>query len=493
MKKENSYRQILKATSIFGGVQIFNILINIFRGKIVAVLLGPSGIGFMGLINSTLSLVGALTNFGLSTSAVKSIALSYANNEFLRVQKTIAIIEKLSWYTGIFGVFLTLVFSSLLSFLTFGNYDYTLTFVYVSITLLFNQLTSSHLVVLQGLRKLNKLARASLWGSLIGLIISIPIYYYLGNSGITLSIIVGSIIPFLVTGKINDTKKSTDISISIEDFKVESFEMLKTGLILSLSSLIGFLTSYIIRLFIGRIGNLEQVGLYSAGFAIISTYVNLVFSAMGTDYYPRLTSTISDKNKTHLLINEQAELALIIISPILVSFIVLIKPIIILMYSNSFVSISNMLIFSALSIYFKATFWPVGFLFLSMGRNKLFFYSELISNIYTLIFGILGFYFWGLLGIGFSTILALFINMLQVLFLGKYFFNFSFRKNVFLLLFLGLFFAISSVSIVLFCVDLFKIGFGLLVIIIALFHSVYELNKRVNVRSLLVSKFNSFI
>lgn len=492
MKKNNSYNQILKATSIFGGVQIFNIIINIFRGKIVAVLLGPAGIGFMGLINSTLSLVGALTNFGLSTSAVKNISLSSASNDEIKIQKTIKIIKKLCWYTGTLGVLVILLFSKFLSYLTFGNYDYTFSFVITSITLLFNQLTTSNLVILQGLRKLNLLAKASLWGSFISLIITIPIYYIWGYSGITYSIIIGSIIPLLVIYKINNVKKLTNISLTDEEFKLESIDMLKTGLLLSISSLIGVLISYIIRLIIGRIGNLEQVGLYSAGFAIINTYVNLVFSSMGTDYYPRLTSTINDHEKTSSLINEQAELALIILSPILVVFIILIKPIVLLMYSGSFIPITTMLIFSALSIYFKATFWSVGFLFLSKGKNKLFFYSELFSNIYTLLLSIIGYYYWGLLGIGVSSILSCFINMIQVLLIGKYFFKFSLEKNVYILLTIKFLLGVFSILIVLLTRSYLQIILGVIIFLLATIYSIFELNKRINIKELYSNKINTF-
>ena len=44
-KDENSYRSILKGTSVFGGVQVFQILINMVRGKFVALFLGPDGMG----------------------------------------------------------------------------------------------------------------------------------------------------------------------------------------------------------------------------------------------------------------------------------------------------------------------------------------------------------------------------------------------------------------------------------------------------------------
>ncbi len=64
----------MKATALFGGVQIFNIFIQIIRSKVVATLLGPAGMGIMGLLNSTIDIIGKSTNFGLGLSAVKNIA-----------------------------------------------------------------------------------------------------------------------------------------------------------------------------------------------------------------------------------------------------------------------------------------------------------------------------------------------------------------------------------------------------------------------------------
>ena len=55
-ENKSSYRQILKATSLFGSVQLFNILIAVLRTKLIAILIGPIGIGIAGLLNSTIEI-----------------------------------------------------------------------------------------------------------------------------------------------------------------------------------------------------------------------------------------------------------------------------------------------------------------------------------------------------------------------------------------------------------------------------------------------------
>lgn len=40
-----SYRRILKSTSVIGGASVINIGIGLLRSKVLAVLLGPAGVG----------------------------------------------------------------------------------------------------------------------------------------------------------------------------------------------------------------------------------------------------------------------------------------------------------------------------------------------------------------------------------------------------------------------------------------------------------------
>ena len=135
-EQRSSYRQIVKATSLFGGVQFFQILISVVRSKFVAILLGPSGMGIVGLLTSTTGLITGLTNFGLGTSAIKNISEATATNDNARISSVITVMRRLVWLTGLLGAIVTLVFSPWLSEFTFGNRDYTLAFIWISVTLL---------------------------------------------------------------------------------------------------------------------------------------------------------------------------------------------------------------------------------------------------------------------------------------------------------------------------------------------------------------------
>ena len=74
MEKQNSYSHILKYTGLFGGVQVLGILVGLVRNKLVALILGPMGMGLLALFSSTIKLVGDSTNLGLSISAVRNMS-----------------------------------------------------------------------------------------------------------------------------------------------------------------------------------------------------------------------------------------------------------------------------------------------------------------------------------------------------------------------------------------------------------------------------------
>jgi len=123
--QKSSYRQIMKATSIFGGVQVFQIIIQIIRSKFIAILLGPIGMGIAGLLTTTTNFIGVLADFGLGTSAVKDIAAAHGTGNETRISTVATVLRRLVWITGILGTLVTLILSPWLSQLTFGNHNYT--------------------------------------------------------------------------------------------------------------------------------------------------------------------------------------------------------------------------------------------------------------------------------------------------------------------------------------------------------------------------------
>jgi O-antigen/teichoic acid export membrane protein len=304
-----------------------------------------------------------------------------------------------------------------------------LAFVWLSVTLLFNQLASGQMVILQGMRKLQYLAKANLYGSALGLVVTIPLYYKWGIDAIVPGIIISSLISLFFSLFFSSKVKIEPVKVNKIRTIAESKSMLILGFIIGLSGIFSLVSSYLMRIFISNNGSLAEVGLYSAGFTVLGTYIGLVFNSMNVDYYPRLSEVAKDNHKTTKLINQQAQICILILAPILTFFLVFIHWFIILFYSEEFLIVNKMLQWAVLGILFKSIHWSILVLFYAKGASRLIFWNELISNVYFLCINIGGYYLNGIDGLGISYLINYFLVFLQVLIIAKVKYEYTIEKD----------------------------------------------------------------
>lgn len=426
---QQSYRKILKATSVFGGIQFLQILVQIIRSKFIAIYLGPFGVGISNLLGSTLNLINVLFNFSFATISIKDIAQANSIKDNSRISYLYSLLTKLSIILGVFGLAITIILAPLLSKIVFGNEEYTLHFIVLSLSVFFTQLVLVQNSFLQGLQKVQLLAKVSIYSSLLSLIIVIPLYKFYKLHSIVPSIIASSIVSYIVTFYFTKKIKIEKIKIEKQEFVLVSRKMLAGGMLLTLSGIISHFIPFVVSIFIGKYGNITQVGLYASGFALVNSYTGLVFSALAIDYHPRLSAISNSSTELSKAINTQGEIALLLLSPLIVVLIVFINQVIELLLSKAFLEAKFMILVALVGVFFKAASWSISFNFVARGRNRLFFWNELVSNAYNLLFAIVLFYFFGLNGLGIAFILTYFIYFFQVYLISKSDFSFKLDKS----------------------------------------------------------------
>lgn len=426
---ENSYKSIAKTNSLFGGMTFINIIVNVVRSKFLAVLLGPEGIGILGLYSSTIDLVKGATTFGLSGSAVRDMAIAGESNNQEIISETILIISKLVWITGFLGMIVVFIFAPQLSEYTFGSSEFTIEFRFLSIILLIGQLTVRNMVILQGLRILKELAKTNIYGNMVGLLLTLPLYYFYGFSAIVPSFIVTSIISFLFTWFYSKRVKVVRINISwINAFK-KGRPMIVLGIMMSLSGFMDVIHSYVIRIIITRVGDLSQVGMYNAGFGFVVSYVGLVFTAITSDYSTRLCAVNNSTIEYNNLVNRQLELMLLVLAPIIVLFIAASPLTIIILYSNEFLPIRTMINWIAVGMVLRAVSWCQGCLYIAKGDSKLYILIYIFAFTKDMALDLLFYYYMGLVGIGISFLISYLIGVVVTIIIVKRKYGCVYYKN----------------------------------------------------------------
>lgn len=430
MTQDRAYRQIFKAMSIFGGVQILVVFFGIIRNKVVAVSMGPSGVGEIGLYTAAITLMIALTSFGIGSSGVKLISEAYHQRNIEEFNKSVFVFNKLSSYSAMLGSILTFAFSPLLSKWSFGSYDHTLSFMLLSLAVQFIVLDTKHLVLLQSVMNLKDQGKASVFGALIGTVISLPLYFLLKERAIIPSLLV-LFLSNMLFSYLYARRVMVEIpTLKYNELKQRSKSFISLGFAMTISYILVMAVSYIVRLYISQEGGVQQVGLYQAGWAIVNGYVGLIFTAMAKDYFPRLSSVNQDNSRVSEMANQQMELGMLIISPIIIVFLISMDRIVALLYSSAFYSIKDMMIWSLLGMFFKLLSWSISYIFLAKGLSGRFVIYEVTINVLTVLLNVTFYKYVGLEGLGIAFCLVNLIYLIIVFYMARRSFEFSFNEGV---------------------------------------------------------------
>jgi PST family polysaccharide transporter len=405
MSEKEAYKGIFKSTFLFGFVQVFNIFAKVGLNKVVAILLGPEGLGLIGLFQSTINILKTALGFGVSQSAVRDISEANGEKDLSRFSIVISVTKKIVWYTASLGAIITVIFSRYLSIITFGTEDYTIGFVWLSIVVFFSVLSDGYLSILKGLRQLRYLAKASLLGSIVGVVSAIPFYYIYGIEGVIPSLIISiasiAFFAWFYQRKIIYTKVSVTLSLCVKEGK----GMVKMGMAIMYVSLLGFISDYIIRSYVASNSSIEMVGFFQAGSTIITGYFGILITAMSIDYYPRLSAINKDNIKLTEELNKQCEVGLIIMAPLVVFFIFLMPFFIRVLYSEEFLISLDYINYAIFGILITICSNAMGMILLAKQKSNVFVYSVTFSRAVMIVLEVIGFKFYGLKGLGIATII----------------------------------------------------------------------------------------
>lgn len=430
--KENSYSHILKYTSIFGGVQGLSILVGILRNKLVAVILGPEGMGLISLFNSTIKLLSDSTNLGISMTAVREISEAFESGDEKRLSHYILMVRVWSLATALVGALLCVLLSQQLNDWTFTWGNHVLHFVLLSPAVALSALTGGELAILKGTRRLKMLVSQSVYVMLGSLALSIPLYLLWQEAAIVPSIVLLAGVQLLFTIIFSYRLYPLRLKFNKEVI-AGGWGMVRLGVAFVLAGMLGSGAEFVIRSYLNNEADLSAVGLYNAGYLITFTYAGMVFQAMETDYFPRLSAAYAENGcrvKANSLVNRQIEVSLLLISPLLVTFMVGLPIFLPLLLSSKFIPIIGMMRLASLAMFMRAVTLPIEYISLAKGASGSYLFLELVYDVLIVALIILGYRFWGLTGTGVALLLAGVLNLLLVLLYMRWRFGYSLSSSV---------------------------------------------------------------
>ena len=403
-KQGNISRMAMKAMGLFGGVQVMGILCSIIRTKLVALWIGPVGIGLFGLFNNALEMISTGTNLGIRSSSVRDISQALASDRGL-VARMVTVVRRWSLWLGLAGALLTLSLAPLLSQITFGDSAHIWGFVALSIAVLLQALTNGEYAILQGTARLKRLASVTLWGTIVGLAISIPMFYLLRERSILPSIIAyaAALAAFAWLFRNRDYP-------SVKVNSRETFDMgkgfVRLGIYMTLGNFATILASYAFNAWLNVNAGTETVGYYQAGYTLINKYTGLILTALGMEYYPRLAKVAESRMRLRAFVSQEINVAIAVMAPVVALFILLREVVVWLLYTPEFNVILTFISWGMIGTVLRTLSWCLAFTILAKGDGKTYLWTEVASAVINLALNIVFYRWWGLTGLGIAFLVS---------------------------------------------------------------------------------------
>ena len=404
-ERDESYSHVLKYTGVFGGVQGLNIMVSLVRNKLTALLLGPGGMGLVSLFNTTVNFISQATTLGISFSAVRHVAEYFDEGDEQKSEHFVKMIRGWCLLTALVGMLVCIVLGPFLSSHTFSWGDHTLHFILLSPAVGMIAITGGETAILKGCRKLGALAYVQVFSVFAALLISVPAYYFFWEAGIVPVIVLMAFVTMCLT--IRQSFRLFPFRLNgAKGILGEGMEMVRLGVAYTLAGIVGSAAEMIIRSYLNVSADLDTLGLYNAGYMLTVTYASMVFSAMETDYFPRLSAVQHDVAATNDTVNRQMEVSLLLISPMLAALIIALPILIPLLFSDMFLPVIGMAQVAALAMYLKVLTLPVAYITLARGCSLSYLFLE--TSYFVVFVGLIVFCYeqWGLFGTGVDVTLA---------------------------------------------------------------------------------------
>jgi PST family polysaccharide transporter len=375
--RPSSYRQILRATSLIGLASGVNIIFQIIRVKVLAVLLGPGGMGLFGMYHSILTTASSLAGMGISSSAVRLIAEARSQGDEKRIGEVLYVLRVLTIGLGAIGAAAVIVFREQIALWTFGDAEYAPVIGWLAIGVFVTVASQSLSALLQAYRCIGDQARLQVWSGASSTVLAISAIVWLGKDGIIIFVVALPFVVMFIAWIYSRRLGLAATRLAWRMFFVEARSLFNLGFMIMVAGAVQGWALLGLRSYITQNLGLESAGLFQAAWALSFVYMGFVLDAMGKDYYPHLAECVADRSKAVRLMQEQLNVAVLLVAPLIVLMICFAPIILNIMYASSFQGAVETIQWMGIGNLLKVICWPLGFLVIAQGRSALFFVLEM--------------------------------------------------------------------------------------------------------------------
>ena len=415
----NGYSSTLTSSTLLGGSQAISYIIGLVRTKLMAIILGPEGIGLMSMYSAVTGTMSTLAGLGIAESGVREIAAARAHGAEGDFDRAAAVLHRASMLCGLFGLVVCVLLASPIGLISFGNQKEFYSIMLLGCVVLLTIVSNGRTSIIQGSGHYALLAKVNVLSSVVSVLPVILILYWWRDQGIVPSLILGGFLNLGLSWLFSSFVQIKKVNLPFQDFIKGIRPLISLGVVFMLTGLIWAGKDMIVRTLITSAYGLTATGIYQSAWGVSGLFVNFVLKAMGMDFYPRLTSLIHNHPEMRKCVNEQLEIGVILSLPGVLGTITCAPFLLALLYTSKFQSGSQLLAVMSCGVFFKVISYPINIIQLAKGDSKGFGIVGIAMGLLEIILTIPLLLKYGLMGAASGYALACFFHIIVMTWIGK--------------------------------------------------------------------------
>lgn len=367
----------LVKTSLLNGIAVcVRMGTGLVLNKIFAIYLGPGGFAAIGQLQNFIAMVTAFAAGAINTGVTKYAAEYHdAPEKKLRLFRTAGTLTLIG---SILGGILLVIFNKQLSQWLFGGKDYTEAMLWLALCLLLISLNGLLLAVLAGQKEVRRYVVANIASSLVGLLVSGGLAWYMGLRGALIALSLGQALSLVTTllacGKLSWLRPS----VFFGRMDGETVRLLSKFIVMAVvTAAVTPLAQMLIRSHLIDSFDVAHAGYWDATNKISVIYLALVTTTLSLYYLPRI-SEVKDDNVLRKEIGDAFKLIVPVVSVIALTIYLLRDILIRILFSPDFQEVSTLMGWQLVGDVIKTASWLLGYVLVGKAMMKMVVATEII-------------------------------------------------------------------------------------------------------------------
>lgn len=369
---------LVKVSALNGIATLVRMMTAFISGKVVATVIGPTGLALLGQLTNFSNIVMTLSAGGMNTGITKHVAQYNDSPKRYRlflstgfvVTATLSVICGLTMIVGA-GYFSQRILKD-------SQYSYV--FYVFGATIILYALNAYLVAVLNGFREFKKYVRANIAGSIIGLSFSIALAWSFGIPGALIAAVTYQSVVFIVTLSMVIRSPWFRRDIFLGGFRKAAFVRLMRFALMTLVSVLAINQSQlIVRACIAEHSHsLAEAGLWEGVNRISTIYLQVVTTSLSVYYLPKLASLKTDREVKGEILSVYKVLVPFLLFTSLTIF-AFRHTVISILFTDQFQGMENLFAFQLAGDFFKMITWVLGYVLLARAMTWTFIIVEIVS------------------------------------------------------------------------------------------------------------------